>query len=68
MEVLNSSVNKGVNLIWIEKQDLINSDLKNNQLKVDNHQIPKAIVEGNCSIEAIDNAIKEFYDRLPSIS
>jgi deoxyribodipyrimidine photo-lyase len=48
--------------IWIEKQDLINSDLKNNQLKVDNHQIPKAIVEGNCSIEAIDNAIKEFYD------
>ncbi len=48
--------------IWIEKQDLINSDLKNNQLKVDNHQIPKAIVEGNCSIKAIDNAIKEFYD------
>jgi deoxyribodipyrimidine photo-lyase len=48
--------------IWIEKQDLINSDLKNNQLNVDNHQIPKAIVEGNCSIEAIDNAIKEFYN------
>jgi deoxyribodipyrimidine photo-lyase len=48
--------------IWIEKQDLINSDLKNNQLKVDNHQIPKAVVEGNSSIEAIDNAIKEFYD------
>ena len=47
--------------IWIEKQNLINSDLKNNQLKVDNHQIPKAIVEGNSSIEAIDNAIKEFY-------
>ena len=48
--------------IWIEKQNLIDSDLKNNQLKVDNHQIPKAIVEGNCSIEAIDNAIKEFYN------
>ncbi len=48
--------------IWIEKQDLINSDLKNNQLKVDNHQIPKAVVEGNSSIEAIDNAIKEFYN------
>ena len=44
-----------------QKQNLINSDLKNNQLKVVNHQIPKAIVEGNSSIEAIDNAIKEFY-------
>ena len=35
--------------IWIEKQNLINSDLKNNQLKVDNNQIPKTVVEGNCS-------------------
>lgn len=48
--------------IWIEKKDLINSDLKNNQERVENHQIPKALIEGNSSIEAIDDAIKEFYE------
>lgn len=48
--------------IWVEKGDLINSDLKNNQEKAEHYQIPKAVVEANCSIEAIDDSIKEFYE------
>jgi len=48
--------------IWVEKQDEINSDLKQNQVNVKNFQIPKAIIDGNSSIEAIDNAIHDLYE------
>jgi len=47
--------------IWIDKHNLIDSDLKRKQEKVENFQIPRAIVEGNSSIEAIDNAVDDFY-------
>ncbi|MBU2996798.1 deoxyribodipyrimidine photolyase [Cellulophaga baltica] len=47
--------------IWIEKGDTINSDLKHAQLPVSNTLIPKAVFEAKTGINAIDNAIKEFY-------
>ncbi len=47
--------------IWIAKGDAINQDLKHEQKPVSNTSISKAIVEGNTGVEAIDNAILEFY-------
>jgi deoxyribodipyrimidine photo-lyase len=47
--------------IWISKGDAINSDLKHMQTPVSNTSISKKIVEGNTGIEAIDEAIQEFY-------
>lgn len=47
--------------IWIAKGDAINQDLKNDQNPVSNISISKAIVEANTGIDAIDNAIQEFY-------
>ncbi|TMM59323.1 deoxyribodipyrimidine photolyase [Maribacter algarum] len=47
--------------VWIAKGDAINSDLKNTQTPVSNHEIPAAIVSIKTGIEAIDKAIQEFY-------
>jgi deoxyribodipyrimidine photo-lyase len=47
--------------IWIAKGDAINIDLKNQQTPVSNTSIPKAIVEANIGIEAIDKATQAFY-------
>jgi len=47
--------------IWVAKGNEINQDLKNQQQPIANKAIPKAIVEATTGIEAIDNAIKEFY-------
>lgn len=49
-------------LVWIEKQDAIHSDLKQTQFPVSNHQIPKALSDANTGIYAIDHAIKELYE------
>ena len=51
-------------LIWIDKKNQINQDLKNEQKPILNHAIPKAIVEANTGINEVDNAIKTLYDRL----
>lgn len=47
--------------IWIAKKDEINSDLKHAQQPVANHEIAEAISKPATQIEAIDNAITEFY-------
>lgn len=47
--------------VWIAKGILINSDLKQEQLAVSNHKIPAAIVHAKTGIEAIDQAIENFY-------
>lgn len=47
--------------IWIAKGDLIDSDLKNTQIKVTNHEISKALVNANLEIDALDKCITEFY-------
>jgi len=49
-------------LIWIEKGEKINSDLRQAQSDVGNQQMPKAIVEANTEIKAIDFAIEKFYE------
>jgi len=47
--------------IWIAKGDAIDRDLKHNQHPVSNHQIPKVVIEHCTGIEAVDDAIKDFY-------
>ncbi len=48
--------------VWIAKGDAINSDLKNTQAPVSNHEIPGAILNAITGIEAIDKAIQKFYE------
>ena len=48
--------------IWIAKENEINFDLKNKQLKVSNTSISKSILEANTGIKAIDTAITNFYN------
>ena len=48
-------------LIWIEKGEAINSDLKREQPDTQNREIPRAIINSNTGIDAIDIAIKNLY-------
>ncbi len=48
--------------IWITRKDEINSDLKHDQAPVSNFGMPKALLEAKTGINAIDQAIQEFYD------
>ncbi len=47
--------------VWIEKGDQINQDLKNKQSRVSNFNIPKALLDANTGIHAIDRAIESLY-------
>ena len=48
--------------VWISKDDAINTDLKHPQQTVETTKISKAIVFAKTGIEAVDIAIKEFYE------
>ena len=48
-------------LVWKNKQDLIFSDLKRPQEDIESYSMPKAVVEANTKIDAIDEAINELY-------
>lgn len=48
--------------VWMAKGDEMNKDLRHPQPDVQNHKMPKVIVEGETGITAIDAAIQEFYD------
>lgn len=48
-------------LIWIEKGNGINSDLRREQPEVESYQIPKAVLEARTGITAIDESIEQFY-------
>lgn len=48
--------------IWIARKSEINSDLRNTQTPVRSREIPSAIIRGTTGIEAIDDAIKSFYE------
>ncbi|WP_425390517.1 FAD-binding domain-containing protein [Ekhidna sp.] len=48
--------------IWIAKGDEINKDLRREQPNVKNHEMPKALIDANTGIKAIDDAIKEYYE------
>lgn len=47
--------------VWIAKGDDINSDLRQPQAAVSNHQMPAAINRAITGIEAVDAGIKELY-------
>ena len=48
-------------LVWKEKKDLINYDLKHKQIDVSNYQISSSIVNAETSLDAIDDAILDLY-------
>lgn len=47
--------------VWIAKGNGIHTDLKNEQIDVANHELPKAINDASTGIDAVDEAIKNFY-------
>ncbi|WP_010135908.1 FAD-binding domain-containing protein [Ochrovirga pacifica] len=47
--------------VWNEKGDAIFLDLKNKQEPVLNYQIPKAILEANTGIIAVDDALEQLF-------
>ncbi|NLR91198.1 FAD-binding domain-containing protein [Flammeovirga agarivorans] len=49
-------------LIWIEKNDQINKDLKRAQENVAHYGIPKNIVTPNSGIHALDKGVEELYN------
>lgn len=49
-------------LVWKNRTKTIDSYIKQAQTSVNNHLIPKNIVEYNTGIEAIDKGIKALYD------
>jgi len=48
--------------VWRTKKDEIKKDLKNEQAPISNYQIPKAILDANTGIDAVDEAIRELYE------
>ncbi len=48
--------------VWLSKGDLINQDLKRPQAEVQNWRVPRALVETQTGIEAIDDALLDFYE------
>lgn len=47
--------------VWVAKGAAINTDLKRSQEQVSNQGISKAVVSANTNIQAIDQAVTEFY-------
>lgn len=48
--------------VWIAKGDEINEDLKRPQENVTHHRLPSAVLHGQTGIQAVDDAIHEFYE------
>jgi deoxyribodipyrimidine photo-lyase len=48
--------------VWIAKGDEINQDLRFRQPQVENYQMPAAVINADTRINAIDDAIHEFYE------
>ena len=47
--------------VWKHKKDAINHDLKRPQTEVEHYEYPIAILEARTGINAIDDAIEQFY-------
>jgi deoxyribodipyrimidine photo-lyase len=47
--------------VWFNLGDAIFSDLKNQQVPVDHHQVPIALIKAQTGINAVDEAIENFY-------
>lgn len=47
--------------VWKHKGNAINQDLKRPQPNVEHHALPQNIIEGKTGIEAVDQAIDDFY-------
>lgn len=49
-------------LIWVEKGDEINKDLKQDQTNVENYKMPLSILNAKTGVDAIDQSIDELYE------
>jgi len=49
-------------LIWIQKNNQINSDLRHQQVNVENRSLSSAIFNAETGIDAIDKSIKNLYE------
>lgn len=47
--------------VWIAKGDDIHTDLKHEQKEVRHHKMPKAVLDAQTGIEAVDEALEKFY-------
>ena len=47
--------------VWIDKKEGIKQDLKNTQAPIANYEMPRAVLEVNTGIEAVDEAIQQLY-------
>lgn len=48
--------------VWITKGNLIDADLKNEQVPVSHDQVPTALIQAKTGIEAVDEALSELYE------
>ena len=48
--------------VWIAKGTAIDNDLKHEQPHVSHHKIPSTLIQAQTGIEAVDQAILEFYN------
>lgn len=48
--------------VWQAKGDAINSDLRQPQASVSNHQMPRSVIAAETGIDAVDAAIRSLYD------
>ncbi|MEM0941892.1 MAG: FAD-binding domain-containing protein [Bacteroidota bacterium] len=48
--------------IWVEKEDEINQDLRREQPHVHHCKMPKSIIDATTGIQAIDQAIEDYYE------
>ena len=48
--------------VWIAKGDEINEDLRREQPNVQHREMPKAVVNAETGIKAIDDAIQDYYE------
>lgn len=48
--------------VWIAKGDLIDRDLKNEQLPVANREVPQALLQADTGIQAVDQALQQLFE------
>lgn len=48
--------------VWVAKGDTINEDINQEQTDVNNHQMPKAVIDAETGINIIDNGINDLYE------
>ena len=48
--------------VWVDKRNEINNDLRREQPNVQNHQMAESVINAKTGVQAVDDAIREFYE------